>query len=89
MSPEAGLARLDEIEASPDPYGNTLTVIAFALTSGAVARFLGGGLREIGVGVAIGIVTGLLALLARQGEAAGRRLTNPWPPAPPPSSPVC
>ncbi|MBP2647676.1 MAG: hypothetical protein H6Q77_1300 [Gemmatimonadetes bacterium] len=71
VSPEAGLARLDEIEASPDPYGNTLTVIAFALTSGAVARFLGGGLREIGVGVAIGIVTGLLALLAARVKPLG------------------
>ena len=74
MSPEAGLARIDEIEASPAPYGNVLMVTAFALTSGAVARFLGGGLREIGVGVVIGIVTGLLALLAAQGEAAGRGL---------------
>jgi uncharacterized membrane protein YjjP (DUF1212 family) len=64
VSPEVGLARLDEIEASPPPYGRVLPVFAFALTSGAVARFLGGGLREIGVGVAIGIVTGLLAVLA-------------------------
>ena len=71
VSPEAGLALLDEIEASPSPYGNTLTVIAFALTSGAVARFLGGGLREIAVGVAIGIVTGLLALLARRVKPLG------------------
>ncbi len=66
MSPEAGLARLDEIEASPPPYGSAITVVAFALTSGSVARFLGGGLREIGVGVAIGVVTGLLAILARK-----------------------
>lgn len=64
VSPEAGLARIDEIEAAPAPYGNVLMVIAFALTSGAVAQFLGGGLREIGVGVIIGIVTGLLALVA-------------------------
>jgi uncharacterized membrane protein YjjP (DUF1212 family) len=66
MSPEAGLARIDEIEASPAPYGSVTMVIAFALTSGAVARFLGGGLREIGVGVVIGIITGLLALLAER-----------------------
>ena len=64
MSPEAGLARINEIEAAPAPYGNVLMVTAFALTSGAVARFLGGGLHEIGVGVVIGIVTGLLAVVA-------------------------
>ncbi len=71
VSPEAGLARIDEIEASPSPYGNVLMVTAFALTSGAVARFLGGGLREIGVGVAIGIVTGLLAFLAGKVKPLG------------------
>jgi uncharacterized membrane protein YjjP (DUF1212 family) len=64
LSPEAGLARIDEIEASPAPYGSVLMVIAFALTSGAVARFLGGGLHEIGVGVVIGIITGFLAVVA-------------------------
>jgi len=71
MSPEAGLARIDEIEASPSPYGNVLLVTAFALTSGAVARFLGGGLHEIGVGVVIGIITGLMALLAARVKALG------------------
>ena len=71
MSPEAGLARIDEIEASPPPYGSVLLVTAFALTSGAVARFLGGGLREIGVGVVIGVVTGLLALLATRVKPLG------------------
>lgn len=64
LSPEAGLAKIDEIEASPSPYGRALMVTAFALTSGAVARFLGGGLHEIAVAVVIGIVSGLLALLA-------------------------
>lgn len=64
MSPEAGLARIDEIEASPSPYGDVLMVAAFALSSGAVARFLSGGLHEIVVGVVIGIITGLLAVVA-------------------------
>lgn len=45
-----------------------LTVIAFALTSSAVARFLGGGLKEIAVSALIGVVTGLLALLAGKWE---------------------
>ena len=69
ISPEAGLARIDEIESAPPAYGNVLMVTAFALTSGAVARFLGGGINEISVGVVIGIVTGLLAVLASK-----------WPP---------
>lgn len=71
MSPEAGLARIDEIEAAPSPYGKVSMVIAFALTSGAVAQFLGGGLREIGVGVVIGVITGLLALLAGKVKPLG------------------
>ena len=69
MSPEAGLARIDEIETTPVPYGNVLMVTAFALTSGAVARFLGGGTHEIIVGIVIGIVTGVLAVVASK-----------WPP---------
>lgn len=71
VSPEAGLARIEEIEASRSPYGKVLMVTAFALISGAVARFLGGGLHEIGVGVVIGIVTGLLALLAGKVKPLG------------------
>ena len=69
LSPEAGLARIDEIENTPVPYGNVLLVTAFALTSGAVARFLGGGTHEIIVGIVIGIVTGVLAVVASK-----------WPP---------
>jgi len=69
LSPEAGLARIDEIENTPVPYGNVLMVTAFALTSGAVARFLGGGTHEIIVGIVIGIVTGVLAVVASK-----------WPP---------
>lgn len=64
LAPQEGLRRLDEIEASPSPYGPGLTTLAFALTSGAAARFFGGGWREIAVSTAIGLCTGLLAVAA-------------------------
>jgi uncharacterized membrane protein YjjP (DUF1212 family) len=71
LSPQEGLALLDGIEASPPPYGDLLTLVAFACSSGAVARFLGGGTVEIGVGILIGVMTGLLALVARHWDALG------------------
>jgi uncharacterized membrane protein YjjP (DUF1212 family) len=71
ISPDTGLERLDEIEAAPPPFGPALTLLAFALSSAAVARFLGGGWREIGVAAVIGLITGALALLAAHWEPLG------------------
>jgi uncharacterized membrane protein YjjP (DUF1212 family) len=69
ISPDAGLERLDEIEAAPPPFGDVVTVLAFALSSAAVARFLGGGWREIGIAAVIGLITGVLALVAARWQA--------------------
>ena len=55
--------------SAENAWTDAAMVTAFALTSGAVARFLGGGINEISVGVVIGIVTGLLAVVASK-----------WPP---------
>lgn len=68
ITPNEGLEQLDAIEAAPSPYGDVLTVLAFALSSAAVARFLGGGWREIAVAAVIGLVTGLLAMVASRLE---------------------
>jgi uncharacterized membrane protein YjjP (DUF1212 family) len=60
VTPEEGLARLDTILAAPR-YPGWLTVLAYGVNSGAAARIFGGGLREMGAALAIGLVTGVLA----------------------------
>jgi uncharacterized membrane protein YjjP (DUF1212 family) len=60
LTPADGAARIDEVLSSPAPYPRWLTVIAFASTSGAASRFLGGGVRETAVAAAVGFVVGLL-----------------------------
>jgi uncharacterized membrane protein YjjP (DUF1212 family) len=67
-----GSARIDEIEAAPTPYGAALSTIAFALASGAASRFFGGGWREVAAATVIGLVIGLLALLAERVKGADR-----------------
>lgn len=64
-----GLAAVRAIREAPPTYGTIATIVGFALASGAAGRFLGGGIREIGVAAALGGVTGALARLA--GRAPG------------------
>ncbi len=71
ISPEVGIERLDDIEAAPPLFGPVVTILAFALSSGAVARFLGGSWREILVGVIIGLATGLVAIAGSRWQALG------------------
>ena len=72
MTPADGAARLIEIELTPPPYGDAVTTLAFALSSAAAARFLGGGPIEIGVAAVIGLLGGVLAMVARRRPAVGR-----------------
>jgi uncharacterized membrane protein YjjB (DUF3815 family) len=60
------------IVAAPPRYGRAMTVVAFGLASGAACRFLNGGLREIVVATFIGLVIGLLALVAAHAPRFGR-----------------
>jgi uncharacterized membrane protein YjjP (DUF1212 family) len=69
LSATDGIRRIHEIEARPAPYTAGLELLAFPLLSAAVARFLGGGVREIGVSTVLGLLVGLL------NWAAGRQ---PW-----------
>lgn len=71
-SPRDGSLEIDRILAEPAPYGSGITLLAFALVSGAASRFLGGGWREIAVATAIGFLTGLLALAAARVRALAR-----------------
>lgn len=72
LSPIEGSAAIARIDAAPPLYGHTLTTIAFGVCSGSAVRFLGGGAWEVGVGLAVGLLTGLLALLAGRFPGLGR-----------------
>lgn len=73
-SPSQGLAKLSVIETAPAPYGTVTTLIAFGLSSGSAARFLGGGLNEVVAGCALGVLIGVLAHFAGRDEGLGRIL---------------
>jgi uncharacterized membrane protein YjjP (DUF1212 family) len=61
LAPDLGEREIEAIESAPPPYGAGLRVLAFALASGAGARFLGGGAAEVLLSAFVGLVTGLLA----------------------------
>ncbi len=67
-------ARLDAIAVAPERYGPAVTIAAFALAAAAVARFLGGGVGEIGVAALVGAQTGIFALFAARRRDAARIL---------------
>ncbi|HJR35529.1 MAG TPA: threonine/serine exporter family protein [Gemmatimonadales bacterium] len=66
VDPATGAARLRAVAESRSPYSRVLTTAAFSLSSGASAAFFGGGPREIVLAAALGLVTGLLALVAER-----------------------
>jgi len=72
IDPAEGSRRVDAAMEAPAPYPAWLTTLCFAVTSGAAARFFGGGLREIAVSSGVGLVIGLLALAASRVAALGR-----------------
>ncbi len=75
LSPEEGLARLDEILAAPG-YPDWLTAAAFGINSAAAARVFGGGLAEMAAGLGIGLVTGLLSVFVA-GAGRGPKVFEP------------
>jgi uncharacterized membrane protein YjjP (DUF1212 family) len=72
MTPTAGSEQIALIAAAPPTYGSWQMVGAFALTSGTVTRFLGGGPREILVGGILGLVIGLLSVTAARYASIAR-----------------
>ena len=72
LTPLEGATRLEVIEAAPPRYSTWLSTLAFAVVSGSSARFLGGGWHEMLAGLAIGLVIGLLAIVAGRVESLGR-----------------
>ena len=76
ISPAEGIVRLEEAQSYPVRYNKVTTVLAMGLSSLAAARFLGGGTREVLVAAAIGLVLGLLSVVAAQVSGV-RRLFEP------------
>lgn len=72
LAPDEGGRRVDQAMAAPGPYPEWLTTICFAITSAAAARFFGGGLHEIAAAGGVGLVIGLLSLVAARVTALGR-----------------
>ncbi len=72
IRPADGTTRLDAIETSPPPYRGIIRILAMGVSSAAAARFLGGGMPEIGVAGVIGLAIGLLGYFAERRRALGR-----------------
>lgn len=72
MGAAAARREVDAVLSAPARYGALLNTVAFALTSGAAARFFGGGLREIALSAVIGLVTGLVAVAAGRWTSVAR-----------------
>ena len=71
IAPADGVVRLDAIIAGPPQFGRTLSTVTHGLTSGALAVFFGGGLADVVVAGAIGLLLGLLAqLISRSTDQA-------------------
>lgn len=64
--------RLDRILDETSRVPDWLTILAFALSSGAAARFFGGGLRESLAASASGLLIGAFAVLSRRRPAIER-----------------
>lgn len=72
ISPRQGAERLRAIERSQPPYGAVTTVLAFAASSAAASRFLGGNLRELAVASLVGVIIGLLAVRSARQRGLSR-----------------
>jgi uncharacterized membrane protein YjjP (DUF1212 family) len=75
VSPAEATRMIDEIRATPPRFRGKTTALASAVAAAASAVFFGGGWREMVVCGGIGLVCGLLALIARRNR--GFRLFEP------------
>ncbi len=72
VSPEVGLRRLAEIQASKKTYGRAIEIPTHGVTAGAIAVFFGGSLADVGVAAAIGLMLGVLAQVAKRSTDQAR-----------------
>ena len=75
LSPGEGATQLRSVIEADSPYSRGLSTIAFALSSAASAVFFGGGVREIILASILGLLTGLLALVAARVETLEKVFT--------------
>ncbi|MBS1914495.1 MAG: threonine/serine exporter family protein [Bacteroidetes bacterium] len=68
VTAEEGAYRVEQIVAAPSRYPVLLDIICYSISSGAAARFFGGGWREILCAAAIGLAIGCTALMLRSSE---------------------
>lgn len=74
-SPRHARDLIDAIVQAPASYGAIPTLIGFALTSGAAARFFDGGLAEIVASIGLGLLVGSLVLVSGRSERVRRLAT--------------
>ncbi len=72
LTPAEGSRKIDEIIAAKSEYGATMNTIACGLASAASSQFLGGGVREMVVAAIIGLLIGLLYLVADKYPPLGK-----------------
>jgi uncharacterized membrane protein YjjP (DUF1212 family) len=72
VAPAEGSARLAAIDRALPRYRALVVILAMALSSSAASRFLGGGVKELPVAAIIGLVIGLLSVVAARVKAVGR-----------------
>ncbi|HQR32932.1 MAG TPA: threonine/serine exporter family protein [Blastocatellia bacterium] len=72
VDPATGSEKIERILAGPERYGGALRTLAFGTASAAGSRFLGGGLKEIGVSALIGLLIGLLSVFASRYPTWGK-----------------
>ncbi|HEX6791563.1 MAG TPA: threonine/serine exporter family protein [Candidatus Krumholzibacteria bacterium] len=66
VSPVDASRLIDEIRATPPRYRGKASIAGAVLASACSARFFGGGWREVATCAVIGLITGVLALIARR-----------------------
>ena len=75
MTPREAREIVDVIVKGPASYRWPSTLLSFALTSGAAARFFDGGAVEILMSVAIGLVVGVMVLASANRERVRRLMS--------------
>jgi len=72
VSAAEGMQRLDAIIAGPPRFGRAISTLVHGVTSGALVVFFGGGLYEVALAGAIGLLLGVLAQLIRRSTDQAR-----------------
>jgi uncharacterized membrane protein YjjP (DUF1212 family) len=72
ITPAQGIEQLDAIVAGPPRFGRVLSMLAHGFTAGALVVFFGGGLSDVALAAAIGLILGSLAQLIKRSTDQAR-----------------